>query len=108
MKRNERNRDSHYKNLTRYTRDRTSFQGWRVCISRQGAMFTHYISDRSYNSPKDAEIAAISLRDEILDAVRTRPAKEVMDEYRAKLQRRVFSRKRIVLQSSQQPNEGKE
>lgn len=96
---NERSRDARYKNLTRYTRDKTSFQGWRVCISRQGAMFTHYISDKSYNSPKDAEIAAISLRNEILDAVQTRPAKEVMDEYRAKYQRRVFNRKGKAPQS---------
>ena len=75
------------KNLTRYTRDNTSFQGWRVCISRQGTMFTRYIPDRVYGGEEGAKAAAIALRDEVLAAIAARPAKEVLEEYRLKFQR---------------------
>lgn len=75
------------KNLTRYTRERTSFQGWRVCISRQGTMFTRYIPDSMYGSGEAAKEAAKQLRDEILAAIAARPAKEVLEEYRLKFQR---------------------
>ena len=75
------------KNLTRYTRDKTSFQGWRVCISRQGTMFTRYIPDRVYGGEEGAKAAALALRDEVLAAIATRPAKEVLEEYRLKFQR---------------------
>ncbi len=78
-------RGAKYRNLTRYTRDRTSFQGWRVCICRQRAMFTQYIPDSAYhNSEENSEIAARALRDEILEALKTRPAEDVFAEYRAK------------------------
>lgn len=75
------------KNLTRYTRDKTSFQGWRVCISRQGTMFTRYIPDRVYGGEEGAKAAALALRDEVLAAIAARPAKEVLEEYRLKFQR---------------------
>lgn len=72
------------KNLTRYTRERTSFQGWRVCISRQGTMFTRYLPDRVYGGEDEAKAAALSLRDEVLAECSKRPAKEVLEEYRLK------------------------
>ncbi len=75
------------KNLTRYTREKTSFQGWRVCISRQGTMFTRYIPDRAYGGEAEAKQAALALRDEVLAAIAVRPAKEVLEEYRLKFQR---------------------
>lgn len=88
-------RTDNYRNLTRYTRDKTSFQGWRVCICRQRAMFTQYISDSAYhNSEEKSEAAARALRDEILEAIRTRPVEEVFAEYRTKCARRKKSRRR--------------
>ena len=86
-RRNQRNHQSE-KNLTRYTRERTSFQGWRVCISRQGTMFTRYLPDRVYGGEEEAKAAALALRDEVLAACAQRPAKEVLEEYRAKFQRK--------------------
>lgn len=86
-RRNQRNHQSE-KNLTRYTRERTSFQGWRVCISRQGTMFTRYLPDRVYGGEEEAKAAALALRDEVLAACTQRPAKEVLEEYRAKFQKK--------------------
>lgn len=82
------------KNLTRYTRERTSFQGWRVCISRQGSMFTRYLPDRVYGGEEEAKAAALALRDEVLAACATRPAKEVLEEYRAKFQKKPANSKK--------------
>ena len=71
------------KNLTRYTREKTSFLGWRVSISREGSMFTKYLPDRTYGGEEGAKKAAIQLRDEILEACSKRSPKEVLEEYRA-------------------------
>lgn len=86
-RRNTRNHHSE-KNLTRYTREKTSFQGWRVCISRQGTMFTRYLPDRIYGGEEPAKAAALALRDEVLAACTSRPAKEVLEEYRLKFQKK--------------------
>lgn len=87
---NRRIQKSHHtdKNLTRYTRERTSFQGWRVCISRQGTMFTRYLPDRVYGGEEEARQAALALRDEVLAECSKRPAKEVLEEYRLKYLRK--------------------
>ena len=71
------------KNLTRYTRDKTSFQGWRVCISRKGMMFTKYFADSAYEGEHGAYEAAMSLRDEILARLKAEPlnARSIMQEY---------------------------
>lgn len=74
------------KNLTRYTREKTSFLGWRVCISRKGMMFTKYFADAAYEGEQDSLEAAISLRDEILAAIKADPAnaKSIMAGYQEK------------------------
>jgi len=72
------------KNLTRYTREKTSFLGWRVCISRQGLMFTKYFADSAYeNGEIGSKNAALALRDEILDRIKAEPAntKKILEEY---------------------------
>lgn len=72
------------KNLTRYTREKTSFLGWRVCISRQGLMFTKYFADGAYeNGEIGSKNAALALRDEILDRIKAEPAntKKILEEY---------------------------
>lgn len=46
------------KNLTRMTYETTSFQGWRLAISRKGATFTKYFPDRKYGDGKQAFAAA--------------------------------------------------
>ncbi len=75
------------KHLTRYSRETTSFDGWRVCISRRGHMFTKYVSDREYGGEQGAFEAARALRDEILERLKVAPAHEVMAEYQQKYAR---------------------
>ena len=46
------------KNLTRMTYETTAFQGWRLSLSRKGAAFTKYFSDKKYGDEKKAFAAA--------------------------------------------------
>jgi len=48
------------RNLTRFTYETTAFQGWRLCLSRAGATFTRYYSDKKYGSAKKSLAAAES------------------------------------------------
>ncbi len=57
------------KNITRYTYERTSFQGWRLCLSRKKCLFVKYFPDRTYESPEAALAAAEKVRQGILDAL---------------------------------------
>lgn len=73
------------KNLTRYTREKTSFLGWRVCISRKGRMFTKYFADGLYENGEEGSFAAaVNLRDEILKRMETEPSDKVLAEYQNK------------------------
>lgn len=58
----------HKKNLTRFTYENTAFQGWRVCISREGKTFVKYFSDKQFGSGEAALEAAEILLDRILGA----------------------------------------
>jgi len=46
------------KNLTRFTYDTAAFQGWRLSISRKGATFAKYFSDKVYGDEAKAFAAA--------------------------------------------------
>ena len=46
------------KNLTRFTYETAAFQGWRLSISRSGAVYTKYFSDKKYGDEKLAFAAA--------------------------------------------------
>jgi len=48
------------KNLTRFTYETAAFQGWRLSISRAGAVFTKYFSDKKYGGEKESFAAAES------------------------------------------------
>lgn len=87
--------NSSMKNLTRYTREKTSFLGWRVCISRKGLMFTKYFADAAYDGEQGSFEAARALRDEILDRIKADPtkAKQVMLEYQEKYAKQTKEKK---------------
>ena len=61
------------RNITRYTYETTSFQGWRLSICRKWNQFTKYFSDRQYGSEEAAFQAALEMRDRIFDALRKTP-----------------------------------
>ena len=53
------------RNITRYTYDTTSFQGWRLSICRKWNQFTRYFSDKQYGSEQAAFEAALRMRNSI-------------------------------------------
>jgi len=57
------------RNLTRFTYESTAFQGWRLCISRGGATFTKYFSDKHYGGGKKALEAAEKVLEEIKETI---------------------------------------
>lgn len=57
------------RNLTRFTYENTAFQGWRLCISRGGATFTRYYSDKNYGSGAKALEAAEQALEEVKDVI---------------------------------------
>lgn len=54
------------KNLTRFTYENSAFQGWRLCISREGRTFVKYFSDRKFGSGEAALAAAEEALNKIL------------------------------------------
>jgi len=61
------------KNLTRMTYETASFQGWRLAISRKGATFIKYFSDKKYGDGKQsfaAAQAALTGMKEVLDSAK--------------------------------------
>ncbi len=61
------------RNITRYTYETTSFQGWRLSICRKWNQFTKYFSDRQYGTEEAALQAALEMREQIYAALRQTP-----------------------------------
>ena len=57
------------RNLTRFTYENTAFQGWRLCISRGGATFTKYFSDKAYGGGRKSLKAAETALEDIKTTV---------------------------------------
>lgn len=53
------------KNLNRMTYENSAFVGWRLSISRKGASFVKYFSDRQYGSERKAYAAGKAALDEL-------------------------------------------
>ena len=62
------------RNITRYTYETTSFQGWRLSICRKWNQFTKYFSDRQYGDADAAWEHARSFRDMVLAELSANPA----------------------------------
>lgn len=61
------------KNITRFTYEYTSFQGYRVTICRRQKHFTRYFSDKQYGGEKEAYQAALATRERVLEALKQFP-----------------------------------
>lgn len=72
------------KNITRYTYEKTAFQGWRVCICRNWNHFIRYFSDRRYGGEEPALDAAVRVRDAILSelALPDTTTEQVFEKYK--------------------------
>lgn len=61
------------KNITRFTYEFTSFQGWRVTLCRQQKHFTRYFSDKQYGGPEESLKAAIEVLERVKEHLRIYP-----------------------------------
>jgi hypothetical protein len=61
------------RNITRFTYDFTSFQGWRVTLCRNQVHFTRYFSDKQYGGEAAALEAAIATRNRVLTCLLEHP-----------------------------------
>ncbi len=61
------------RNITRFTYEFTSFQGWRVTICRRQVHFTRYFSDKQYGGEEAALAAALAVRNHLLEQLRLYP-----------------------------------
>ncbi len=61
------------RNITRFTYEFTSFQGWRVAICRKRQNFIRYFSDKEYGGKDEAFAAALAVRDQLLQQLRLCP-----------------------------------
>ncbi len=61
------------RNITRFTYEFTSFQGWRVTLCRNQMHFTRYFSDKQYGGEEESLAAALATRDKVLAALRRYP-----------------------------------
>ena len=64
------------RNITRYTYDTTSFQGWRLSICRKWNQFTRYFSDKQYGSEQAAFEAALRMRNSIFAELKNSSAED--------------------------------
>lgn len=67
------------KNITRYTYEKTSFQGWRLCLSRRKRLYVKYFADRVLGSEEASLAEAQKVRQLILDDLAALPSCEVED-----------------------------
>ncbi|MBR5894626.1 MAG: hypothetical protein IKZ13_03685 [Akkermansia sp.] len=63
------------RNITRFTYEFTSFQGWRVTLCRNQLHFTRYFSDKQYGSESKSLEAAVETRNKVLECLRRYPGK---------------------------------
>lgn len=61
------------KNITRFTYEFTSFQGYRVTLCRKQIHFTRYFSDKQYGGQEGALKAAVETKERVLDLLKQYP-----------------------------------
>lgn len=61
------------RNITRFTYEFTSFQGWRVTLCRNQMHFTRYFSDKQFGGEQESLAAALATREKVLAALRRYP-----------------------------------
>lgn len=66
------------KNITRFTYQFTSFQGYRVTLCRRQIHFTRYFSDKQYGGQAGALKAAMETRARVLENLKKYPDNPVL------------------------------
>ncbi|MBR5523591.1 MAG: hypothetical protein IKV82_09025 [Akkermansia sp.] len=62
------------KNITRYTYEKTAFQGWRLCLSRNKVQYVRYFADKGAGSAEAALAEARRVRQCIWDDLAALPS----------------------------------
>lgn len=80
------------RNITRFTYEFTSFQGWRVTLCRNQVHFTRYFSDKQYGGEDESYAAALTMRNRILEQLRMSPGnpEQVFAEFREEEQKTCY------------------
>ena len=80
------------RNITRFTYEFTSFQGWRVTLCRNQVHFTRYFSDKQYGGEDESYAAALTMRNRILEQLRMSPGnpEQVFAEFREEEQQTCY------------------
>lgn len=65
------------RNITRFTYEYTSFQGWRLTLCRDQQHYTRYFSDKQYGGEQQALDAALAAREHVLALLREFPGNPV-------------------------------
>lgn len=80
------------RNITRFTYEFTSFQGWRVTLCRNQVHFTRYFSDKQYGGESESYAAALTTRNRILEQLRKSPdnPEQVFAEFREEVQKTCY------------------
>lgn len=73
-----------YKYISKFTKEDTDFQGWRLALKRGGIQFVRYFSALEQGGMEQAEAEAIAMREALLADLERNPGKEaeVMERYR--------------------------
>ncbi len=73
-----------YKYISKFTKEDTDFQGWRLMLKRGGIQFVRYFSALEQGGMEQAEAEAIAMRTALLADLERNPGKEaeVMERYR--------------------------
>ncbi len=61
------------RNITRFTYEFATFQGWRLTLCRNQMHFTRYFSDRQYGGAEESLAAAVAMRNNVLASLRRHP-----------------------------------
>lgn len=74
------------KYLSKFTREYTAFQGWRLALKRKGETYVRYFSALELGGMQQAEAEARKMRDALLKDLENAPdaAAEIFERYRKK------------------------
>lgn len=61
------------RNITRFTYEFTSFQGWRLTLCRAQQHYTRYFSDKQYGGEQQALDAALAARERVMARLKEFP-----------------------------------
>lgn len=74
------------RNISRFTYENSTFQGWRLSLRRQGYQFTAYFADEEYGGEEPARQAVLEARERLFAELASHPdtPKAVLKSFQGK------------------------